>query len=407
MNLITLILTVAILFGLTDFLTERYPRLQRDIYWIAWSVITFLFTIKYYYGADIASYVPFYENMQSPSSLLTHPDENSKRFEIGYALFCSILKSWGVSFYWMTAIISLFYFTVIAVLFTRIERKRSFALAILVVLDYNCIFATYRQCLAIGCFVLMVICLQDRKYLWAILLAVLTASFHKSGAFVVSVVLLYYLVRGKWVSASLYQLIFVVLILVFMLPIANISSSFVTHLPLPSSYIDSLQHHLGLGRQIQIVFIAYAVTLITVTHFSQFKRMKAGGIAAAALVGLAFVAVMYQYYYLLWRIRSYFIPIVIVYAFNLIQQAEDEHKHVPHGAFIKQCSSMILLLYLAYSTYTFHRSASAMKYPIYASSTVFDLIDHRSSDIRNAQLKQARTWWREEWMKDDHNKVNR
>lgn len=407
MNLITLILIIAILFGLTDFLTERYPRLQRDISWIAWFVITFLFTIKYYYGADIASYVPFYENLQSPSDLLAHPDDNSMRFELGYALFCSILKSWGVSFYWMTAIISLFYFTVIAVLFTRMKRKRSFALALLVVLDYNCIFATYRQSLAIGCFVLMVLCLQDRKYLWAILLAVLTASFHKSGAFVVSVVLLYYIVHGKWVSASLYQLIFVLLILVFMMPIANISSSFVTHLPLPDSYISSLQHHLGLGRQIQIVFIAYAVTLMVVTHFSQFKRTRAGGIAAAAVVGLVFVAVMYQYYYLLWRIRSYFIPVVIVYIFNLVQQAEDEHKQVPYGAFVKQFGSVILFLYLGYCTYSFHRSASAMKYPIYASCTVFDLIDHRASDLQKSQLKKAMSWWKEEWMKDENNKVNR
>ena len=30
------ILTVAIAFGITDFLTERYPRLQRDIFYIAW-----------------------------------------------------------------------------------------------------------------------------------------------------------------------------------------------------------------------------------------------------------------------------------------------------------------------------------------------------------------------------------
>ena len=47
MNLITLILTIAILFGLTDFLTERYPRLQRDIYYIALFVMAFLFSIKY------------------------------------------------------------------------------------------------------------------------------------------------------------------------------------------------------------------------------------------------------------------------------------------------------------------------------------------------------------------------
>ena len=60
LNLITLILSIAILFGLTDFLTERYPRLQRDIYYIAFGVIAFLFIIKYYYGPDIWNYARFY-----------------------------------------------------------------------------------------------------------------------------------------------------------------------------------------------------------------------------------------------------------------------------------------------------------------------------------------------------------
>lgn len=407
MNLITFILVVAMFFGLTDFLTERYPRLQRDIFYIAWFVVTFLFTIKYYYGADIWSYVHFYDEIPSPQKIWQQPDEIPLRFELGYALFCSILKSWGVSFYWHTAIISVFYFTVIAILFSRFERKRSFALAILVVLDYNCIFATYRQCLAVGCFVLMVLCLQNKKYLWAIILAVLTASFHKSGIFVVSVVLFYYMVRGKWVQPYVYQLILLVLIMVFVLPIANISSSFVAHLPLPSSYINSLQHHLGVGRQVQIVFLAYAATIVTITHFSQYKHTKMEAVAAAALVGLVLVALMYQYYYLLWRIRSYFIPIVIAYGFQLVQQAEDEHKRVPYGAFVKQAASVFLFLYLGYYTYSFHRSAAEMKNPIYNACTVFDLIDHRASDIKRTQMEQARHWWEDDFQSKQNNKLNR
>ena len=79
MNLITLILTIAIAFGLTDFLTERYPRLQRDIFYIAWCTIAFLFAIKYYYGPDIASYVPFYENVPSVSQIIARPPPRRAR----------------------------------------------------------------------------------------------------------------------------------------------------------------------------------------------------------------------------------------------------------------------------------------------------------------------------------------
>ena len=407
LNLITLILTIAILFGLTDFLTERFPRLQRDIYYIAFGVIAFLFTIKYYYGADIWNYVNFYQELKRPQYILSHPDDIPLNFEIGYALFCSVLKSWGVSYYWHTVIISIFYFTVIAILFTKIERKRSFALAILVVLDYNCIFAAHRQCMAVGFFILMILCLEKKRYLWMLLCAALTIAFHKSGAFVVGVVLFYNMVRYKWVPAYIYQLLLFLLVLVFLLPIVNISSSFVNHLPLQSSYISSIQHHLGVGRQLQIVFLLYAATIIVVMHFNQYKQSRMSSIAATAIVGLVVVVVFYQYYYILWRIRSYFIPIVIVYGFSMIQQAEDKHIYVPYGMLLKQACSVFLIFYLGYYSYSFHKSTKDMQHPIYTSCTVFDLIGKRSGDVQKAQLLKARLWWEDDFQRMQGNKLDR
>lgn len=405
MNLITLILTIAILFGLTDFLTERYPRLQRDIFYIAWFVVAFLFTIKYYYGPDIWGYVPFYETIQHPRYVLAHTDELSADFELGYAMFCSLLKSWGVSFYWMTAIVSIFYFVAVALLFKHIDRKQSFALAILVVLDYKCIFATYRQCLAVSCFILMILCLRNKRYLWMAIWAILTAFFHKSGIFVVGVVLFYYMIRSKWVQPYLYQLLLIVLVLIFLLPIAKISSGFIAHLPLPTSYLQSLAHHLTLGRQVQVVFLVYAATLVCVTHFSQYHHTRMQAIAAAAFVGLVVVSVLYQYYYLLERIRSYFLPIVIVGVFNQVQNAENTQKKIPYGTLMKQLCSVLIFVFMIHSVYKFHVSTSQLKNNVYKSCTVFELIDHRSSDIQNAQMKLAYRYWKEDFMKNENNRI--
>ena len=405
MNLITLILTIAILFGLTDFLTERYPRLQRDIFYIAWFVVAFLFTIKYYYGPDIWGYVPFYETIQHPRYVLAHHDELSADFELGYAMFCSLLKSWGVSFYWMTAIVSIFYFVAVALLFKHIDRKQSFALAILVVLDYKCIFATYRQCLAVSCFILMILCLRNKRYLWMAIWAILTAFFHKSGIFVVGVVLFYYMIRSKWVQPYLYQLLLIVLVLIFLLPIAKISSGFIAHLPLPTSYLQSLAHHLTLGRQVQVVFLVYAATLVCVTHFSQYHHTRMQAIAAAAFVGLVVVSVLYQYYYLLERIRSYFLPIVIVGVFNQVQNAENTQKKIPYGTLMKQLCSVLIFVFMIHSVYKFHVSTSQLKNNVYKSCTVFELIDHRSSDIQNAQMKLAYRYWKEDFMKNENNRI--
>lgn len=406
MTLITIILIIALTFGLTDFLTERFPRLQREIYYIAWFTVAFLFTIKYYYGADILNYVKFYRDIQNPHDVLAHPDKIPMHFEIGYALFCSILKSLGVSFYWHTAIVSVIYFVVIAKLFARIERNRSLALAILVVLDYNCIFATYRQCLAVSCFILMVLCLQDKKYFFAVLMAVLTVSFHKSGAFVIAIVLFYEMVHNKWVKPYLYQAMLVVLAIVFFMPIARLSSAVIAHLPLPESYLVSLTHHLLLGRQLQLVFLVYAVTLLVVIHFTQYYTNRITSIATAAVMGLLLTVLMYQHYYLLGRIRSYFLPLVIVFVFNMVQDAEDEHVRVPYGTLLKQLGCVVLFMYMVHSTYVFEKNARLQKNKIYTTCTVFTLIDHRASDVQKAQIKQARQWWNEDFMKGVGNKVN-
>lgn len=407
MNLITIIQVIAILFGLTDFLTERYPRLQRDIYYISLFTITFLFTIKYYYGADIWNYVHFYKELSpSPKYVWHHSNSIPHNFELGYALLCSAMKSIGISFYWMTAIISLSYFTVIALLFRNIPHKRSFALAILVVLDFNCIFATYRQCLAVSCFILFVLCFRDRKYLISVIMAVLTVLFHKSGIFAVSLTGLLMLIPARKDSASLYQLLFLVLILTLIMPIAQISESFIMHLPLPSSYLHSLQHHLTLGRQIQTVFIVYAVTLFVIAYFTQYNRSRVQAITVSVIAGLILVAFMYQYYYLLVRLRSYFLPLVITFAFGLVQGSEEQGRRVPYGALVKQAAFFLLLLYMSYATYAFNRDTKKMKSNIYIASTVFDLLDHQSSDIEKSQMNKALKFWKEDFMKDTHNKVN-
>ena len=407
MNYIVFILVIAMIFGFSDFLTERDPRLQRGIYYLALIVITFLFTIKYYYGADINTYVPFYDQVPTVSELLAHPDDIPHDLELGYAIFCRVMKDMGVSFYWMTAIISLLYFGTIALLFRQIKRKRAFALAILVVLDYNCIFATYRQCLAVTCFVLMVLCMQNRKYFWVAILAILTALFHKSGAFVVAVMILYGMVRGRWVKPVIYQTLLAVLVLVFLLPIADISQAFISHLPIPANYAESINHHLMLGKQVQVVFAMYAAVLFLISYYSTFRRSRMGSIAAVAFVGLAFVAVLYQYYYLLWRIRSYFLPLIIVYGFNLVQSIEDEQIHVPYGRLVRQMACLVIFVYLGHFTYLCKRSSLESKHDIYEVCTVFDLVDHRASDVQKSQLLKAKLWWEEDFMKNQQNKVNR
>ena len=404
MNYIVIIMVVALLFGVTDFFTERYPRLQRDIYYIALCTITFLFTIKYYYGPDMIHYVPFYEDVPSIHEIL-HPADATKGYEPAFMLFCRILSDCGVSFYWMTAIVSLFYFASIALLFRNIERNRAFALAILVILDYRCIFSTYRQCLAVSFFILMVLCLQNRKYLWMALMAFLTIAFHKSGAFVVSAVLLLYIVRSKWIKPYLYQLLLAVLIMIVLIPTAQISSAFLSHLPLPENYIDSLEHHLSLGRQIQMVFLVYAATLLCAVHFTQYRYTRFQAIAATALIGLVLIVMLYQYYYLLERMRSYFLPIVIAFIFQMMQQSENEKVSIPYSTLLKQLSCVLIVAYLSHYILFFYNGTKKLKYNVYATCTVFDLRHHTAKELRDHQVRLSQQYWWYDFMSTNDNKL--
>lgn len=407
MNYIVIILTIAFLFGFSDFLTERYPRLQRDLYYIAFALISFLFAIKYYYGPDIWNYARFYDELGTPQSLIAHPDIIPFRFEFGFAFFCSLLKSWGLSFYWMTFVLNALYFLAIGLVFSKIERKRSFALAILVILDFNIIYIEYRQCLAVVAFLLMVLCVEKRKYLWTLVFAVLTVSFHKSGAMAVVPTLLYHFISTRYTQVTLYQFILAILVLMFLLPVTQVSVAFLQHLPLPDNYIGSIEHHLLLGRQVQIIFVLYVVVLICLAHYAQYCRTRTQIIASAAMIGLILVALFYQYYYLLNRVRSYFTPLVILFVFQFVQNAENKQASVPYGALIKQLTCAVIMVYLAHTIYATHRSTNAMKNKVCDTCTVFDLIDHRPVDVQNAQMKKAERWWAEDFMKNENNKINR
>ena len=76
MNYITLILCVAIVFGMSDFVTERYPNMQRQVYWLAFGAMYVLCTIKYYYGPDMVNYYDYYVNdIDSLQNVFAHPTD--------------------------------------------------------------------------------------------------------------------------------------------------------------------------------------------------------------------------------------------------------------------------------------------------------------------------------------------
>lgn len=411
MTLLTHIFLLLIGAAILDFALTRYVRLQESVYRIALIVTWFLFTIRYYYGADIYNYVPVYEHLQPWYWYLQHPDHYE--FEHGFVQFCAVLKGLGLSYYWMTAIVTMFYFVVIGLLFSKIKRHKSLALMALVIFDYNLIFAAHRQCLAVAFFILMVLALDKRQYIWAALLAVLCSEMHKSGVFIASMTWIIYVLHHHKLERVFFLSLIALLMLMLVLPMTALNTSFVASLPLPESFIRALTEHLSLGRRIQVVWTMYAMVLVCIEYYLQ-NRENLGqrGTEAVVIMAAVLIVLLYQYFYLLVRLRSYFLPVLLVYLFRLVQDAEDSGEPgFRGGVLLKELCCIFAIAYFGYVTYRFEQSANRMferaytpgKKTIYSTSTVFDLRHRSAKDIQEERMLIAKYYWWYDYMKGENN----
>lgn len=388
----------------TDFMFPNMPRLKNDIYKVSFFIVYFLFTIKYYYGADIHTYVPQYENIPSISYILAHPFD--MRFELGYSIFCSILKSFGCSYWCMTAIISTIYFTAIYTLFKHLKTNKIFALMILVVIDNNLIFAAFRQCLSVSFFIFMILALQKRKYIETIICASLTILFHKSGIFVVLPTLLYLLIPNYIIKQYIFQILLLLLCVLLFFPLIKLITPIVGLLPLPDQSLESIQHHLLLGRTAQVVFLVYLTTILCLTYFSKNQTNKINTIKYTVIIGLILIVCLYQYYYVLNRMRSYFLPFIIIYTINsAYEYFKDNNKLLPYSTLLKQLSILFIFIYVSYFTYTIEKTYSQTISQFYDRTTIFELRHHSKAEIRARQLKKAETYWLKDFFRNAENVI--
>ena len=403
-NYTALIVLVSIGIGLLDLFTDRWPVLQRQLFPIMTIVLYSLFAVLYYYGPDIWTYVPFYENIRIPSYVWAHPDEY-KTFEVGYNLFCSVLHQMGLSYWGMTVVIKTLYFTAIYLLIKQLPRRQLFALGAIVMFDCYLIMHETRQCLAVSFFIFTILLLQHRHYLWAILCGVLTIAMHKSGFIPIGLLIIGVFLYQARQQAWIYTLFMVFLIAMVILPVQSISTSILNLLPLPKSYIHSLTHHLLLGRQFQMIALIYlSMLLILNVYVSYFKRSRYSWITYMVLAGMGVIVVMYPYYFLLARVRSYFIPLILYYVFLLFGQSELS-QIVPYNSLIKQTFMLLIIAYFAHTTVSLERGARTLHSPVYRACTIFELRYSDQKHIRDRQMQTAYTYWTKDYMKSSDNKL--
>ena len=395
-NYTTSIFIVAILFGLLDLLTDRWSAVQRQLFPILSCVLYFLCIITYYYGPDIQTYVPHYETIESLGEVWHKGGDN--KFEIGYSLLCSLLHGLGWSYWWMTWTVKTLYFIALWLLLRTLPKRKIFALSCIVMTDTNLIMHEARQCLAVSFFVFMILLLQHKKYIWAVVCAVVTVFMHKSGFFPIGLTLCGMFLYRTRQYAVIYTILTIILLVLVVLPVQRISTSIMDVLPLPKTYIASLSHHLSLGLQFQTVAVIYlALLLIFGIYLSYDSRRKYTWYAVMALCGMGVIVILYPYYFLLVRLRSYFVPFIVCYLVVLLSDAS-RTRAVPYGTMMKQALMMLVLVYYIHVAVGQERGAKLLQSPVYRGCTVFELTQASSRQIRNRQMQIAASYWKNDYM---------
>ena len=143
--------------------------------------------------------------------------------------------------------------------------------------------------------------------------------------------------------------------------------------------------------------------IVCTEYYLHYHESRWNTLATAAIAGIALIAVSYQYYYLLNRVRSYFVPLIIVWVFQLIQEAEDQGTTIPYAAPLKQTGCVLLFAFCIDTTIVFTQKAKELHAPIYDVCTLFDLRDGNIEAVKEKQLNKARLFWKEDFMQHENN----
>ncbi len=375
---------VTFVFVIAECLAVGHERLQRQIYYLAFAWVVIWCTAKYAYGPDIASYIPFYNALVNPRIDLLNPDLDY--FENGFIIFCSSLKYLGLSFWSMTAVISLLYFTAIGLLWKQIKAYKTTALFVLIALDYNLILMELRQCLAVTAFIFLILLFQKKKYFYALLLAPIMITLHKSAIMILLGAIIFYCLRKIPITKRDYILLSLLILILLLIPLQPLFTKIVPFLPLDSSSIESIEHHLLIGKPFQKVIILYVCTFICLAYYkrneSQNKTLHWFMWCCAAIL-----VCLYPYWFLLNRLRSYFLPFLIIYIVNMLQ-GKDITDILP-----KQIYTVIVIGYILITMIEFPRNNKKEKYPVDTISLVFERTKHSEKALIDRQMKKAALYW--------------
>jgi len=392
LNLVTLISVILLCAMIIEWLLAGFERMQRDVFGLVFCVVAVLFTSKYYYGPDITTYVMLYDVIGDFHQFITGKGITS--YELGYVGFCSLCHTFGLSYWGMTAVISIMIFAALYLLIKRLRYGRVMALALIIIMNPDLIYAQFRQCISVSLFIFAVLLADRRKYIVALLLAVLAMTMHKSAEFMIVPAILYYMVQPRKMEMSSLGTMLLVLCLLVLIPTEGIVESLIEYMNLPRSSEKSLRMHVSFSNLRQSNLFIYGAALVSLMTFSAGKRGKSA-MLVAAMMALIVSVVFYQYYLMVPRLRAYFLPFAVVAIIEAGIEVKEEN--IPWSTLVRQTSKVIVLGFLIYKTAAFNINSSKDG-DVLKMSTVFELTCNTKEELQERQMERAEQFWDEAFL---------
>lgn len=390
MNYLTLILLVMGCFVIVEMLCGRYDRVCKQVYNLAFVTLVVMVGAKYMLGPDVANYFPHYNTLPHLDRIFSELDD--LLFEPGFNLYCSLLKTLGISFWGMTLSVTLIYYTAIYLLFRRLTAYRTLALFALVLLDYNLVLYEYRQCLSVSFFIFAYLLLEKRHYVSGVVCVLVCVLMHKSGVFVCMAAGLFMMFWQFTLDKKAYIALGVLLCSMLVLPMSSLGDLLAQSLPLNDAIKDSLSLHLKMGSKVQIIFPIYFLAILCLAYYSNFSE-KDKRCHWMMWLCVAMIVSLYQYWFLLNRLRSFVLPFLLVYMQSEMAQSERKKDLLPAQLF-----GVVFMLYAAVFTYSSSLTPPYAKSKTNRISTVFELCHHSKEELQHRQIREARLFWEHDFL---------
>ncbi|MBR1631595.1 MAG: EpsG family protein [Paludibacteraceae bacterium] len=385
MNIFSWLFVYLMAASIAEFALQRdYPKICQQLYGLSFAVALFVVLIKYYYGSDIGAYILWYDKAGDFGQ--TASRAYVARSEILFFYYLDICKRLHLTLWMSTIPLTLLYFFSIAQLFKSLKRFKVFALTLLMILDFNLIVLEARQCMAVSFVILAVLSADKRKYALSLLLLLMATFSHKSGLPMAVIIAIMMLLRSVKIDHSVYWVALVILTFAVFLPNDFVSGILAKAHVLSSERSQSLLHHAGTTVRFQAVLAVYLLAMLCMALSKPAWKTDTERWAWIVLFGFVLLAVLYRNWFLVNRLRSYLLPFMIVYAFNMVDE-----NHVDQ--IVSQVTACVLFLFCVYSTYKYSAGLSKPEGITSADSTVLERFSHSEEELRARQAERARYYW--------------